>query len=69
MEFPCLRLQVDLPAPRLLDPVRVDVDVLLDLPGERFVFRWEEPPQAADKDVQLLQIRILEREDLGEERV
>ena len=54
---------------RLLNPVRLHVDVLRDFPRQLGPVRWNEPAQVAREHVELLEIRVREGQDLRKERV
>ena len=57
------------PLPRLPDPVRLHVDVPLHLAGQFGAVPRQELPQIAGEDMQLLEVRVREGQDLRQERV
>ena len=59
----------DPPAARLLQPVRLHVDVPLHLARQRGPVRGQEPPQVAGEGVELLEVGVGEGQHLGQERV
>ena len=69
VEQPGLPLQRDAAARRLLDPVGLHVDVLLDLARQLLAVRREQAPEVTREHVELLQIGVGERQHLDEEGV
>ena len=66
---PGLALQRDLAAARLLDAVRLHVDVLLHLARQLRAVGGKQPPQVPREDVELLEVGVGEGQHLRQERV
>ena len=69
VQGPGLSFQRDPAAAGLLDPERLHVDVLLDLSRQLVAVGRQQPPEVPGEGVELLEVRIGERQHLGEERV
>src|SRR5690606_31078068 len=69
LKYPGVTLQRDPAAPGLLDAVRLHVNVLLYLAGQLVPVPFQEPAQMTGKDVELLEIGVLEGQDLGKEGI
>ncbi len=69
VEHPAPALELDLAGRRLLEAIRLHVDVLLHLARQLLGLAVDEPAQAPREDVQLLEVGVGEGQHLGEERV
>ena len=69
VQHPRPPIERDPTAARLPNPVRLHVDVLLDLDRQLLPVGGQQPAQVTREDVELLQIGVGERQHLGEEGV
>ncbi len=69
IEHPSFAIESDFAAVRFLNPVRLHVDVLLNLSRQRIAVRRQQAPEVTRKLVKLLQLWIGKGQHLSEEGI